>query len=77
MRKVILLVGSLLLSLNAMAATHPHNLNSAILNAVQKQSNVKIIKASLPMIYGGQNISRPKVATVDGTLWSGQRTLIG
>lgn len=76
MKKIILAISSLLLSSSIVAATLPQNLNSAILNVTKKQANVKVITTS-SMIYGGQDISRAKIATADESLWAGQRTLIG
>lgn len=76
MRKLALMMGSLLLSLNVIAASQPHYLSLAILNATQNHSN-PLIKNSFPLIYGGQDISRPRIATANESLWSGQQTYIG
>lgn len=81
MRKV-LIISTLLLSFNTFAATiSPQNsllkLGSAIKNATKNHSNVQTIKNSFPMIYGGQDISRPLLATANESIWSGQRSFIG
>lgn len=79
MRKLVLLFSALVLSANVFAATTnlPHDLGLAVKNMVQSENHAKMIKASIPMIYGGQDFSRHILATADESLWSGQRTLIG
>ncbi|MHB1946791.1 MAG: hypothetical protein ACYCQI_01585 [Gammaproteobacteria bacterium] len=78
MRKLVIALATLFLSLNAYATTTlPHHFGTAILNATKQHADVKIIKTSFPMVYGGQDISRSRVAIADVSVWAGQRTLIG
>lgn len=79
MRKVLLLIGALLLSLNAIASSDlPNEISSAIKNAMHNSHPaIKNTKASFAFIYGGQDISRPQIATADESVWSRESSIIG
>lgn len=71
MRK-ILLVACALLSLNTFAM---QPLGSTIIGVMQSTASMRDLPAHF--VYGGQDISRPRVAVAHETLWTGQHTLIG
>lgn len=76
MKKLILIMGSLILSATVFA-TSSTQLNNVILQSFQTKSTVKNAQASFPIVYGGQDISKPLIATADESVWSGQQRLVG
>jgi streptogramin lyase len=78
MRKVVLTIGALLVSANIIAANAPHTVGGAIINAVQSVNSTSASSASFPLVYGGQDISRSRIATANETVWSGgSQSMIG
>lgn len=75
MRKLALVIGTLFLSMNVLAAT-PHDLGLAVKNAMNTHRTPNMIKTAFPMIYGGQDISHPIVATANESIWAGQQSSI-
>lgn len=73
MRKIGLLLGALLVSVNCYAGSTSlgSDLKSAILNNTTKQSHTDTI------IYGGQDFSKKVIATANESIWAGQTTYIG
>lgn len=77
MRKVLLVIGTLFLSVNAIAATTlSQNLGSAISSTMKSHNSPKPIKSSFPLVYGGEDISRPLVATANESVWSKQSSIV-
>lgn len=79
MRKLAIIVGALFISVNAIATTTniPQNIGSEIMKAVQHKAKIAVVK-TYPLIYGGQDISRPIIATANESIWAGQgTTLVG
>lgn len=68
--KKIVLVSMLLLNLNVFAAVLPHDFTST-----KQNDHTKVLKTSL--VYGGQDISRPRVAIANETVWGTDKVLIG
>lgn len=79
MGKLILITITFLLSLNVIAASNVSNhLDSAISKALHEKTSTNIAKKNtFNMIYGGQDISKPLVATADESLWAGHNLLVG
>jgi hypothetical protein len=76
MRKLVISISALLVSMNVIAATSPfQNLNTTIANATMQKSNNKLSTPS--MIYGGQDISRSRMATANESMWIEQQSLVG
>jgi hypothetical protein len=72
MTKFVLIIATLLLSLNALAsAVAATSFNSIVKKAFQSHSTTAITNTSL--VYGGQDISRPLVATADESVWTENR----
>ena len=78
MRKVFLIISMLLFSVNVFAtnAISP-NFSSTLLTSMQKHPEIKIIQSNYPMVYGGKDISRERVASADESIWAGQHHLVG
>lgn len=76
MKKMILIMGSLVFCANVFA-TSSAQLNNVILQSFQTKSTVKSAQSSFPIVYGGQDISKPLIATADESVWSGQQRLVG
>jgi hypothetical protein len=70
MRKIGLILGAVLVSVNCYAGST--DIKSAIIENSTKQTH-----SDSKMIYGGQDISRPVVATANESIWAGQPDLIG
>jgi hypothetical protein len=77
MRKIGLLIGALLVSLTCHAGSTPTSadLKTAILKSTNQQTSAG--GNNLSIIYGGQDFSRPVVATANESIWSGQSTHLG
>ncbi len=77
MRKIGLLIGALLVSFTCHAGSTAtsSDLKTAILKSTNQQTNAA--GNNLSIIYGGQDFSRPVVATANESLWSGQSTYLG
>lgn len=82
MRKLVLTVCTLCLSVGAFAVTtstqqmsiSAQQVGSSIKNAVQ---NHAANPAQSSLVYGGRDISRSLVATANESVWSGQEAVIG
>lgn len=78
MKKWVLVISLVFISLNSLAS----NLSSTriqppVMNALKPFSSISVMGSALPMIYSGQDVSRPSVAVANESLWAGQRTMIG
>lgn len=74
MRKLVLLISTLLLSMSCIAAKDlPRSLKVDILSTLQQKAIANVTKQ--PIMYGGQDISR--VAIANQPLWKGQPSFIG
>ena len=73
MRKITLTLLALLFSTNVLAQST--DLGSAVANSLRKQSTNNTLR-TLPIIYGGKDISRPVVATADESVWAGEPKFI-
>ncbi len=75
MRKILLLVASLFVSLACHAASNSlsDNMKSAILKSEAKPN----APVSNHVIYGGQDISRKVIASAHESVWAGQPDYVG
>jgi hypothetical protein len=78
MKKIALLSFIFLVSLNTLTkASSITDLNPAILNSTLQHINAMNQPNSLPIIYGGKDISRQRVAATEKTIWAGEPNLVG
>jgi hypothetical protein len=81
MRKMGLLLGALLVSFNCYANPVVSDVNSSNANIASALKNtsqqVTLNTPSLSIIYGGEDISNPVIATAKEELWKGDSTAIG
>ncbi len=71
MIKPALLLGTILLSYNAFAAS-VSDLNSAL-----NKANQKTAQSPTKIIYGGRDILHPQVANANQAVWEGAQTQVG
>ncbi len=75
MRKIGLLLGALLVSINCYAVSN--SVGSDLKSAIQKNATKLNSENNLAIIYGGQDFSHRIIATANESTWAGQATLIG
>jgi hypothetical protein len=75
MKKMLTAIGTLLFSTHCFAGIDTNQLNSAMKNDFSHNSTNSL--SSLPIIYGGKDISRPNVAVADDRTSSIQPRTIG
>lgn len=71
MRTIGLIIGALLVSVNCSASTIS-DIKSAIIEKSVNQTH-----SNSHIIYGGQDISRPVIATANESLWTGETQQVG
>lgn len=81
MRKMGLLLGALLVSYNCYAnpvISDVNSSNATLLSALKNTSaQAPLNTPNLSIVYGGQDISSPVIATANEAVWNGDSTAIG